>query len=85
MNCGVGIGDGVSVIRLSCEPEFTPKEYRDGSVGVTYEGWNGVGVGEEFGAEVIKTKGNASVWLAGDAVPQAEIRRANKAVRNVRR
>jgi hypothetical protein len=43
-------------------------------VGVTCStrgGWNGVGVGEGFGAEVIKTKGNCA---GVGAVPQAASR-----------
>jgi len=51
----VAVGKGVSVGSDS-ENEFALNEYSGGNVGVVNEGWKGVGVGVEFGADVINIK-----------------------------
>jgi len=51
---GIGDGEGVSVGRVAGEAVALKTRSGDACVGVYSRGWNGVGVGEASGAEVIK-------------------------------
>lgn len=58
---GMGVGDAVSVGRMICSAEGVFKyDSGEGCVGVYSAGWNGVGVGDAFGAEVIKINGRGA-------------------------
>ena len=72
----VRVGDKVSVGRIGCgaESELFPK-----SVAVAWEGWNGVGVAVEFGADVMSTNGRGTC-ACGVGVPQDETNTARRAV-----
>lgn len=63
----MGGGINVSVDRTSCGAEFKSLTASGGCVGVKSDGWKGVGVGVEFGAEVMRTKGKPADSGAGAA------------------
>ena len=56
---GVGDGNPVKVGGIAVSVEIESPTNNKGEVGVTSEGWNGVGVGLAFGAAVIRMKGCA--------------------------
>lgn len=60
-------GINVSVERTSCGAEFKSLITSGGCVGVKSDGWKGVGVGVEFGAEVMRMKGKPADSGAGTA------------------
>ena len=74
----MAVGNKVSVGKIGCGAGFESFPKKKGSVGVARDGWNGVGVGDAFGAEVIRTKGKGACVGAG--VPHDEIRTAREAV-----
>jgi hypothetical protein len=66
---GMGVGEAVSVGRICCGVGvLKPSDESAGWVGVYSEGWNGVGVGDAFGAEVIRMNGGGGAGSCGAAL-----------------
>jgi hypothetical protein len=75
----VGVGEGVSVGRgIAVVGRLV------GRSGVLSEGWKGVGVGEAFGAMVIRTKGYGAA-VGAEAAPQAHRIKTKDERKRVRR
>lgn len=70
--CGVKVAEGVWVGKRIGAEVFKSNENNGGCVGVDKDGWNGVGVGDEFGADVIKMKGAKDCSGVGVLAPQAD-------------
>jgi hypothetical protein len=70
--CGVKVAEGVWDGKRIGAEVFKSNENNGGCVGVDKDGWNGVGVGDELGADVIKMKGANDCWGVGVLAPQAD-------------
>lgn len=76
----MAVGNKVSVGRISCGAGFESFPIIHGRVGVTKDGWKGVGVGVALGAEVMRMNGSGACSGAAGGLPHEEIRTAKRAV-----
>ena len=66
------MGEGVPVGRNMGDEVTSDKRMGAPAAGVKISGWNGVGVGDGFGADVIRIKGKEACSDDGEAAPQAD-------------
>ena len=64
---GAAVGGTIMVGRIASGSGFESLTRSNDEVGVTSDGWNGVGVGLAFAAGVIKTNGRGACSVAGGA------------------
>lgn len=80
---GIKVGEGVSVGRMTVGTGVDVSTAADriaDCVGVFSDGWKGVGVGDGFGADVIKMNGRGVCTTASAGVPHAESKNARSAM-----